>query len=129
VEDILRQVPPSADSVIVDPTGNWQVPAKESVSPPPSENSDNEDDIIVLKEDQPFKPRAVIPDMGVTTPVSRETSTAYPRASSSKRPVSSVIDLTLSDDEDASPLPPPKRHQSTSSSLLTPNSMILSEHT
>lgn len=119
--DILNNTPKSVESVTIDVDGRWSVAVEASNSPmPDSEDEyDEHDDVIEISDSRVSRIK------GETTPSSvspiarssRETS-FIPRAGSSKRPISLVIDLTMSDDDDDEPRPAKRIN-----SFLTPSSM------
>ncbi|CUS11220.1 unnamed protein product [Tuber aestivum] len=122
--DILDNTPKTVDSVTIDVDGAWSVAAESSGTPMPDTDSEDgnggRDDIIEVSGSRLSRLRVeatpIAPSPVAT--VSREGSASVPRSSvSTKRPASQVIDLTLSDDEDA--VRPAKRI----SSFLTPTSM------
>ncbi|KAG0637707.1 putative SUMO ligase SizA [Tuber brumale] len=122
--DILNNTPKTVDSVTIDVDGAWSVAAESSGTPMPDTDSEDgnegRDDIIEVSGSRLSKLRVEATPIA-PSPVntaSREGSASVPRGSiSAKRPVSQVIDLTLSDDEDT--VRPTKRINS----FLTPTSM------
>lgn len=101
MQDILDSTSKDVDSVTVDPDGKWSVITQRSPSADFGPNSDDEDIIEIQALNQATR---VNPSSQSQTPSSsgaRE-GTAIPR-SSSKRPISQVIDLTLSDDDEPRP--------------------------
>jgi E3 SUMO-protein ligase PIAS1 len=120
VDDILQSTSPDIDQVTVEPDGVWSSRTDSDTTKlgGMTPASDDDDDLIEISE--PGMP-VVKQEPGPTnialerTPAqsqSREASTpsSAMRMSSKKRPISQVIDLTESGDEDEeSPVPPPKR--------------------
>ncbi|KAJ5476008.1 transcriptional regulator family: Zinc fingerMIZ-type [Penicillium sp. IBT 31633x] len=122
VDDILKTTSSNIDQVTVEPDGVWSSPtdsdARKLGGMTPTSDDDDDDDLIEISE--PGVP-AVKQEPGRAnialerTPAqsqSREASTpsSVMRMSSKKRPISQVIDLTESgDEEDESPVPPCKR--------------------
>lgn len=107
VQAILDSTPKSVDSVIVDPDGNWSVASQRSPSADLGPNSDNDEDVIEIQDSRPVRKFDTPSQAG--TPNNRGISQDTTNRSSSKRPISQVIDLTLSDDDDE-PSRPAKRH-------------------
>jgi E3 SUMO-protein ligase PIAS1 len=119
-EDILESTPRTVESVTIDADGQWSVAVEASNSPMP-ESSDDEGGGNVKREIVDLEdglPERSFP-LSLTTPVTpniREESVPAGRLST-KRPVSQIIDLTLSDDDE--PPRPTKRN----TALPTPSSM------
>lgn len=167
-EDILNRTSRSIEKVDIEPNGDWKVIKEEEDTQPNGTSSkarasydDDFDDLVELDTPAANKPvngvkRDAYPltlspfpgqgSMFDTPPLSsREPSVSQSTTSASrsgnKRPQSSVIDLTLSDDEDDDP-PRPAKRQSTfnaqrsqtstapapSNSYNTPNSMTDSRY-
>ncbi|KAJ5570359.1 uncharacterized protein N7459_009789 [Penicillium hispanicum] len=120
VDDILQSTSPDADQVVIEPNGVWSSPSDAAtvnlggVTP----TTDDDDDLVELSEPgvSSVKQEPISLPAGImlerTPAQSRETSTpsSAVRLSSRKRSAPTpVVDLTGSDDEDASPLPPTKR--------------------
>ncbi|KAL2830637.1 transport protein particle component-domain-containing protein [Aspergillus pseudoustus] len=119
VDDILCSTPLDVEQVIIEPDGTWSNPKEEVPASGPNSitpATDDDDDLIEIREPgvTPVKqePLSVPLDSfqpNQQTPArSREQSSAWSTATN-KRPAP-VIDLTASDDEDdGSPIRPPKR--------------------
>lgn len=109
----------------IDVDGRWSVAVETSNSPMPDTDDeyDDHDDIIEISDNRVTRIK------GETTPSSispiaqssREPSSISRGSISSKRPISQVIDLTLSDDDDDDDEPP--RPAKRMNSFLTPSSM------
>ncbi|OBT67241.1 hypothetical protein VE03_02694 [Pseudogymnoascus sp. 23342-1-I1] len=120
VRDIITSTPRSIDQVTIEPDGKWSTNTR---TPSPSKgnqdfDTEGDDDIIEIKDSKFLSIRNhSTPGTSASTPptslYSREPSTAMsaPRPSN-KRPASSVIDLTLSD-EDEEPISRAPKRQST----------------
>ncbi|KAI9677586.1 MAG: SUMO ligase siz1 [Caeruleum heppii] len=121
VSDILNHTSKSVEQVTIEPNGQWSQNAKTSSPPRMNGHTTNDvedDDIVEIRDMRggPFKlegsaaqtPVTQTPPLSIhEAPGSRSSSS---RAPSGKRPISAVIDLTLSDeDEDDEPIRPPKR--------------------
>lgn len=118
--DILSSTPKSVDSVTIDVDGKWSVASQSTASPPLPDDSDDEDckEVINLSSSvsssnggRSSRP-AVTPGRQTVNPVNKSNG-------SNKRPISAVIDLTLSDDEEED-IRPTKRL----SAFPTPSSMM-----
>jgi E3 SUMO-protein ligase PIAS1 len=120
VDDILQSTSSSIDQVTVEPDGVWSNPTDSDLTKlggmTPSSDDDDDDLIEITEPGLPsVKQEPGLPSIALErTPAqsqSREASTpsSVMRMSSKKRPVSQVIDLTESGDEDESPAPPAKR--------------------
>ncbi|EAA57838.1 hypothetical protein AN6498.2 [Aspergillus nidulans FGSC A4] len=111
VDDILRSTPLDVEQVIIEPNGQWSTPKDEAVATGPGTftPATDDDELVEIREPgvTPVKQENLSSlDLWRQTPAtSREQSSAW---SSSKRPAP-VIDLTGSDDDDDSPIRPPKR--------------------
>ena len=90
----------------VDPDGNWSVASQRSPSADLGPNSDDDEDVVEIQDSRPV--RKVDTPTQAGTPNNRGNSQDTAHRSSSKRPISQVIDLTLSDDDE--PPRPAKRH-------------------
>jgi E3 SUMO-protein ligase PIAS1 len=111
VKDILTSTPQVIEQVTIEPDGKWLLPAPQSEekSRPQTESSFIEDDDLVIGQVSSRPSNTATPSRSgyaFSTPAqgsSREgSSIAAPRSTaSSKRPAAEVIDLTLSDDDDA----------------------------
>lgn len=104
MQDILDSTPKDVDSVTVDPDGKWSVTTQRSPSADFGPNSDDDEDIIEIQGLS--QATRVNPSSQTPSSSGVREGTAVPR-SSSKRPISQVIDLTLSDDDE--PPRPAKR--------------------
>ncbi|RDW59280.1 uncharacterized protein DSM5745_11108 [Aspergillus mulundensis] len=111
VDDILHSTPHDVEQVIIEPDGQWSNPKDEvAVTGPGSVTpATDDDDLIEIKEPgvTPVKQEHLpaIDLLQQTPATSREQSSTW---STNKRPAP-VIDLTGSDDDDDSPIRPPKR--------------------
>ncbi|KAL4998990.1 PINIT domain-containing protein [Aspergillus recurvatus] len=111
VDDILRSTPLDVEQVIIEPDGQWSNPKDEALASGPGTvtPATDDDELIEIREPgvTPVKQEHFPPlDLWRQTPAtSREQSSTW---SSNKRPAP-VIDLTGSDDDDDSPIRPPKR--------------------
>ena len=117
VNDILRATSQDTEAVTISPDGRWHI-QKEDTGPKrngnPTPSDDEDDDLVEIQDDPYVKPKLeTFSFRNVGTPPlssredSRAPSTSAPR-SSNKRSRDNVIDLTLSDDDDA---PAPKQHR------------------
>jgi E3 SUMO-protein ligase PIAS1 len=117
----LENTPKSVESVTIDVDGRWSLAIEASNPPMPDtdDEHDDHDDIIEISDNRVMGIQSdITPSVSPIAQSSREES-FIPRGSiSSKRPISQVIDLTLSDDDDDEPLRPAKRINS----FLTPSS-------
>jgi E3 SUMO-protein ligase PIAS1 len=110
------------DQVTIEPDGKWLAPnAQNEGHRSTAAASSLEDDDFVISEvsligGQGFETpiRSIQSNGTPSTAISRESSTIPRSATSSKRPIAQVIDLTLSSDEDDQPIA--KRQQTTTSS-------------
>ena len=125
VDDILQTTSSQIDQVTVEPNGVWSRPTDSDAANPGgmTPTSDDDDDLIEITEpglpavkQEPGNQDLGLPNIALErTPAqskSREASTPSSaiRQSSKKRPVSQIIDLTESgDEENDSPGPPAKR--------------------
>lgn len=129
-DDILKLTPKTVDSVTIDVDGKWSVAAESSNSPFPDDSDDEDckEVVQILDSYSSARPRHSLAASTITpTPSNgRQTPSVRPNGgSSTKRPISQVIDLTLSDDEDEAPVRPAKRH----SAFPTPSSTHSGYHT
>lgn len=111
------------ESVTIDVDGRWSVAVEASNSPMPDTDDeyDDRDDIIEISDSRvsKIKGETTPPSVSPIAQSSREASSSIARGSvSSKRPISQVIDLTLSDDDDEPPRPTKRIN-----SFPTPSSM------
>ncbi|KAJ0116500.1 hypothetical protein J7T55_007480 [Diaporthe amygdali] len=121
VRDILDRTSRSVEQVDIEPNGQWKAhgSVEEEAEPEPEHEAlAIDDDDLVISEISYVgnrgtnTPNTLAPTTSTPTPVtaaSREGS-SMPRSGGNKRPHAEVIDLTLSDDEDA-PQPPRKKAQ------------------
>ena len=118
VNDILKSVPISIEQIMIEPDGKWsQVLQRDSPARTSGAQSSSDDDYELIEIQEPRL--AAIKDEALPTPISmartpplssreQSTSSAGPR-SASKRPISHVIDLTYSSDEEGEAVRYPKR--------------------
>lgn len=120
----MNNTPKSVDSVTIDVDGRWSVAAESTTTPAADSDCENGVDIVEVSGGRLSKLKVeATPSSSPIAAPSREGSASVPRSNTStKRSVSQVIDLTLSDDEDS--IRPPKRINS----FLTPPSMISDNH-
>ncbi|KAI9790356.1 MAG: SUMO ligase siz1 [Peltula sp. TS41687] len=133
VKDILNSTPKSLEQVTIEPNGEWsQITAPSPSAARPNDNStmiqastidDDDDDLLEIivksnginnhhsKTSTPSAPKRLLGTPSLSGSVSRSTS--------NKRPVGSVIDLTLSDDEVDRPRP--AKRQATMDKPNTPS--------
>ncbi|KAL4789900.1 PINIT domain-containing protein [Aspergillus venezuelensis] len=114
VDDILHSTPVNMEQVTIEPDGRWFTPQDEAVAAAGTGGATpgtDDDELIEIREPgiTPVKQEPAVLDLFQQTPArSREQSSAW---STTKRPAP-VIDLTGSDeddDDDGSPVRPPKR--------------------
>ncbi|KAL4958827.1 transport protein particle component-domain-containing protein [Aspergillus stella-maris] len=114
VDDILHSTPVNMEQVTIEPNGRWFTPQDEAVAAAGTGGvtpGTDDDELIEIREPgiTPVKQEPAVLDLFQQTPArSREQSSAW---STNKRPAP-VIDLTGSDeddDDDGSPVRPPKR--------------------
>lgn len=119
MDDILKTTSSNIDQVTVEPDGTWSTPTDSDVRKLGGMTpTSDEDDLIEISEpgvpivkQEPGHPSIAL-ERTPAQSQSREASTpsSVMRMSSKKRPISQVIDLTESgDEEDESPGPPRKR--------------------
>ncbi|KAJ5545348.1 transcriptional regulator family: Zinc finger MIZ-type [Penicillium sp. DV-2018c] len=122
VDDILQSTSSDTEQVTVEPDGVWSSPvdsdARKMGGMTPASEDGDDDDLIEISEpgnlavkQEPSAPNSTL-ERTPAQSQSREASTpsSVMRMSSKKRPISQVIDLTESgDEEDESPVPPSKR--------------------
>ncbi|KAK2628582.1 hypothetical protein QTJ16_001685 [Diplocarpon rosae] len=116
VRDILKNTSKSIDQVIIQPDGKWELNDKKKEKVPAQSSqtngvaSDSDDDLIeITKEGDSLRTSAPQPSNlqhGISSHQSREQSSARESTGSTcgKRPISAVIDLTSSGDEDDTPI-------------------------
>ncbi|KAK0629857.1 PINIT domain-containing protein [Bombardia bombarda] len=124
VREILVETPDSVEQVTIEPDGKWAAPGtqKSSRKEQSYEPSYLDDDDFVVSEtlsrasygtthcETPSRMAAPSTFLGTPTNSSSRDSSAMPRsATSNKRPLPEVIDLTFSDDDDEEPARPVKR--------------------
>lgn len=125
VDDILQSTSSHIDQVTIEPDGVWSTHTDSDethLGGATPASDDDDDDLIEITEpglpsvkQEPGNHDCGLPSIALErTPAhskSREASTpsSVVRQSNKKRPVSQVIDLTESGDEDDSPAPPAKR--------------------
>lgn len=123
VQEILQKMPQSVDQVTLEPNGTWK-PVVEDFSNSNRNgrsyaDDDDDDDLIEISDYRPAGLKAetpATPSFGMTTPMHTPGSNSGNRANgmggAGTKRKSEVIDLTLSDDDDA---PPAKRPATTAS--------------
>lgn len=127
MKDILKNTSRSVDQVTIQPDGRWELHAKQENKSRFNGNtsqiaggSDDDDDLIeITKSGDSVRmgtPRAYGTPLGGLAQKVRDQSFSAPPGSSGsnasgKRPISAVIDLTSSGDEDDEPLLPPTKRQ------------------
>lgn len=108
VDNILKSTSSSIEQVTIEPNGSWhqqrqaETPRRSYNNPTP----DDDDDLIEISDDRisTLKSGPRSSNLGGTPPVSSREPSSVPSAPrSNKRPISQVIDLTGSDDEDEQP--------------------------
>ncbi|KAL1960006.1 hypothetical protein VTO42DRAFT_674 [Malbranchea cinnamomea] len=112
VDNILKSTPSSLEQVTIEPNGDWAKPGDGGSSPTPKDDSD----LVEITDGKPVVKQEATPvrfhmEPSSTPNTTREQSTmpsVNRPSSTNKRPASEVIDLTLSD-EDEAPRPSPKR--------------------
>ncbi len=119
VNDILKATPKSVDQVTIEPNGTWSQNTKPASPKRPNgaaHGDSDDDDLVEIKDTRvaSFKNEAISTPSAFarTPPLShREPSatSATSRASTGKRPIEQVIDLTFSDNDDEEPTRAPKR--------------------
>ncbi|KKZ64984.1 hypothetical protein EMCG_09110 [[Emmonsia] crescens] len=121
VDNILKSTPSSLDQVTVDPDGKWHITRDDDNTMPggnPSPSTDNGDDdlieiqdshVVTLKQEPSTTPMALQSTLSAQSRELPSIQSASRPTPSNKRPVSQVIDLTISDDEDEEPPRPAKR--------------------
>ncbi|KAF4984546.1 hypothetical protein FZEAL_280 [Fusarium zealandicum] len=137
VKDILARTSKNLETVTIEPNGDWRI--KNSDDSQTNGNSsyhndyDDDDDDVLISEVNPIghrrleTPKNTTPSAGTPATAGRDGSSAGPRgiaSMSSKRPISAIIDLTLSDDDDdASEGPPPKRQNTATNGYFGSNNL------
>lgn len=112
VRDIIANTSSSTDQVTIEPDGRWHTNNIGSTTPANNTPGNDTDDDIV--EIQDTNPTHAVNQGTPATPDLSSASSAAPRPPN-KRPISAVVDLTLSDDEEE-PVRPPKRQNMASMS-------------
>ena len=120
------------DQVTIQPNAKWEL----NIKPPESNSklngvaSDDDDDLVEITKSGDSVRMGTPREYGTPTAgpaqASREQSTAAPRGSGStsgKRPISSIIDLTSSGDEDDEPLIRAPKRQITMKGFGTPSNV------
>ncbi|KAI9368006.1 transport protein particle component-domain-containing protein [Aspergillus egyptiacus] len=113
VDDILRSTPLDVEQVIIEPDGRWSNPKEEvAVRPGNITPATDDDELIEIREPgvTPVKQESfpVLDSLQRTPSRSREQSSTFSTATNKRS--APLIDLTGSDDdEDDSPVRPPKR--------------------
>lgn len=114
MDNILQSTAPSVEQVMIEPDGTWSKPGEDGNASKRDDSPEGDDDLVEISDERPAVKQEATPvrfSLNRSTPAeSREPSSApsAARSSANKRPASEVIDLTLSD-EDEAPRPPPKR--------------------
>jgi E3 SUMO-protein ligase PIAS1 len=106
----LNNTPKAVESVTIDVDGRWSIAATATNSPMPDSDDDNYgDEIIEILDSRVTKIKDEAAPSSVS-PIAQSSGEASPltRGGSGKRPISHVIDLTQSDDDDEQ-LHPSKR--------------------
>lgn len=131
VDHILRSTSQLVEQVTIEPDGRWsEVTQKETPGSNDGQSSDDEDDDLVEIQNMPRL--TAIKDEAFPTPTSmartppyssreQSSSSAAPRSHVSKRPISQVIDLTFSSDEEDQGQRASKRQATGSCSAGLPN--------
>jgi len=132
VQNILSTTSRSVEQVTIEPDGRWSHHSKASSLKNDNTSFGSDDDELIEIKDSRVQALKT-----VSTPVPSVSSTRTPPMSSreasasaasthastsSKRPASQIIDLTLSDDDDDLPVSRPPKRQFTGYS--TPQSMV-----
>ncbi|KAI9842521.1 MAG: SUMO ligase siz1 [Thelocarpon superellum] len=130
VHDILKATPRSTEQVTIEPTGDWSQSKPQSSSSYTNGNGghhdddeDDDDDIVEIRDTKvgSFKQEAsTTPNNSFLSSASAPASGISQRSSSNKRPMSKVIDLTLSDSDDEPPRPPKRQQVRAPPSALPP---------
>ena len=111
VKDIVVKTSSSVEQVTIEPNGVWSVQSElkeEPTVPRVEANVVDDDDLVFMSNHNTETPIRSSTNFGTPIAASREGSSMPRSASSSKRPIADVIDLTLSDDDEP-PQPPTKR--------------------
>ncbi|KAL1972463.1 hypothetical protein VTN31DRAFT_6877 [Thermomyces dupontii] len=117
VDEALRSTPSSVEQVTIEPNGEWHVDKKEPPSATNGAASANDSDNLIEITSGNSPALKAEPDTETSalqrTPSSRDhhPTPGSGRSSTNKRPPPPVIDLTLSDDEDAPPRPAKRQAQ------------------
>ncbi|CZT05813.1 related to E3 SUMO-protein ligase pli1 [Rhynchosporium agropyri] len=139
VQNILKQTSKSIDQVIIQPDGKWELNARKKDNPQPSRPSDgvasdSDDDLVEITKSgdnvRMGTPRVApsLPTNGTPSHQSREqsSSSSVPArdslgSTSGKRPISAVIDLTSSGDEEDEPIARQPKRQFTGNGYGAPS--------
>ncbi|KAH7308209.1 transport protein particle component-domain-containing protein [Stachybotrys elegans] len=125
VRDILEKAPKHLEAVTIEPNGRWLVKGSGDSSQGTFKETPFDDDedeleiseVNVINGRRNETPQYLTPSNGTPASGGRDSSFSAPRGAAStsrKRPVSAVIDLTLSsDDEREESIQPPTKRQST----------------
>jgi E3 SUMO-protein ligase PIAS1 len=128
VQNILRSTSKSVDQVTIEPDGTWTQNAKQAS--PADMNASDDEDLVEIKDTRVSAiKRGNTPTPSLSSTRSPQTASREPSTSgttshagtSGKRPISQVIDLTLSDDEDDDQPRAPKRQFNTSAYSMSPS--------
>ncbi|TAQ89818.1 hypothetical protein B7494_g1853 [Chlorociboria aeruginascens] len=116
VKDILKNTSNSADQVTIEPDGRWSIyvkPESSKTNGVASTSNDDDDLVEVTKSGHSLQ---ISTPLAYTVPTLSRAPTREPSSSflaqgstSGKRPISAVIDLTSSGDEDDQPLARPQK--------------------
>lgn len=113
VNQILKNTNKSVDQVTVQPDGKWEHHAKkENARPSNGVASDDDDDLVEITKNGDNVTMGAPNGYGSQAQRSVSTASGPSRnqgATSAKRPITDVIDLTSSGDEDEEPARTPKR--------------------
>lgn len=126
VDNILKSTSSSTEQVTIEPDGSWHQQRQADTPNKPHNNPtpDNDDDeLIEIRDDRIASLQADTRSsmLGSTPPISSREPSSVPSAPrSNKRPISEVIDLTNSDDEDEPPQKMIKRPSMSSLSSSDP---------
>lgn len=106
-EDILARTARNIEKVDVEPNGQWTVIREEDSQPNgrASYDDDFDDPVEVVSVPGPAAPMAASLSLREPSAAQASPTPAPPPPQGTKRPQSSVIDLTLSDDDDEPPRP------------------------
>jgi E3 SUMO-protein ligase PIAS1 len=127
MQNILRSTSKSVEQVTIEPDGTWTQHAKQNS---PTNMGAGDDDLIEIKETKVSSQKlgnGLSPSL-TRTPQMASKGTSAPQTTPNtgtkgKRPISQIIDLTISDGEDDNKPRAPKR-QFTTSAYDTPAKMF-----